>query len=536
MPAFGGESPAPTSVTAKRRAAITLGLLIGFQLAWGGQYIFRTSFVHSDQRVFSLWDDAMISMQYARNLSNGDGLVWNAGDEPVQGFTNLGVTLTMAALHMLPLATAKIALVFQLLSLCMLTASTALLWGLVRRVYPSEPWVASGAALAIVLCAPLGIWSLQGSDVAFVTLWLAGSAFVIAARSPRTPVLLAVLGSGLWIRPDTAMYYLVLLAAAVVGSRDRRLLPLGLGLLVLTLGAQMGFAQLYYGDFLPNTYYLKATGSPRLLMLAYGLGELLSLLPHLLPAIALAVVALHLERRSAIWLWGALFVVAEAYNVWVGGDFIFGYGSRFVVPALPFLLMLAVIGCWRVTARLLAERSPAQVSVFASGVVAMAVIANPLLGTLEWFNPIASTMHRDTNRNNYNFARYLRLHTDKSVTLAVHWGGVPVYFSGRKAFDVLGKSDRHIARLEVDHFYPGHSKWDWDYVLAELRPDVFRAPSRGLGERADFQRDYLKVETTHNVNFFLRRNRAAKLYDPDAVLVDLISGQRMRPRPRAPIP
>jgi len=250
----------------------------------------------------------------------------------------------------------------------------------------------------------------------------------------------------------------------------------------------------------------------------------------------LAVLALRQESRPVVWLWGALFAIAQAYNVWVGGDFIFGYGSRFLVPALPFLLLLAVMGCWRVITRRMAERSPARTAVFGTCVAAMAVIANPPLATLEWFDLRAEPMHRDTNRNNYNFARYLRLHTDKSVTLAAHWGGVPVYFSGRKAYDVLGKSDRHIARLEVDHFFPGHSKWDWDYVLEKLRPDIFRAPSRGLGERADFLRDYLKVETTHDLSFFLRRNRTSTLYDPDAVLVDLTSGQRMRLRARPAAP
>ena len=113
-------------MTANRRAAIALVLLISIQFAWGAQYISRTSFVHSDQRVFTLWDDAMISMQYARHLRLGNGLVWNAGDEPVQGFTNLGVTLVMSALHLLPLAESKISLSVQLLMLCMLAASTAL--------------------------------------------------------------------------------------------------------------------------------------------------------------------------------------------------------------------------------------------------------------------------------------------------------------------------------------------------------------------------------------------------------------------------
>ena len=44
-----------------------------------------------------LFDDAMISMRYARNLAEGHGLVFNAG-EYVQGFSNPLMTLLMAAL------------------------------------------------------------------------------------------------------------------------------------------------------------------------------------------------------------------------------------------------------------------------------------------------------------------------------------------------------------------------------------------------------------------------------------------------------
>src|SRR4051812_33138351 len=36
----------------------------------------------------SLFDDAMISMRYARNLAHGHGLVWNVGESPIEGFSN----------------------------------------------------------------------------------------------------------------------------------------------------------------------------------------------------------------------------------------------------------------------------------------------------------------------------------------------------------------------------------------------------------------------------------------------------------------
>ncbi|MBI3736128.1 hypothetical protein HY256_06410, partial [Candidatus Sumerlaeota bacterium] len=43
-------------------------------------------------------DDAYISFRYARHLAEGRGLVWNVGDRPIEGFTNLLHTLFAAGL------------------------------------------------------------------------------------------------------------------------------------------------------------------------------------------------------------------------------------------------------------------------------------------------------------------------------------------------------------------------------------------------------------------------------------------------------
>ena len=43
-----------------------------------------------------LCDDAFISMRYARNLAGGQGLVWNPGQPPVEGFTSPAWVLLMA--------------------------------------------------------------------------------------------------------------------------------------------------------------------------------------------------------------------------------------------------------------------------------------------------------------------------------------------------------------------------------------------------------------------------------------------------------
>src|SRR5215470_15559653 len=61
-------------------------------------FIARSAFRADGRLAFALFDDAMVSMRYARNLAEGLGLVWNPG-ERVEGYTDLLWTLWMAAIH-----------------------------------------------------------------------------------------------------------------------------------------------------------------------------------------------------------------------------------------------------------------------------------------------------------------------------------------------------------------------------------------------------------------------------------------------------
>src|SRR3990170_7632302 len=83
-------------MTTRRRIQIgVLGLAAIFVL-WAGYFIFRSSFIATDgRRYFSLFDDALISLRYAWNLSHGAGLVWNPG-EYVEGYSNFLMTLFMS--------------------------------------------------------------------------------------------------------------------------------------------------------------------------------------------------------------------------------------------------------------------------------------------------------------------------------------------------------------------------------------------------------------------------------------------------------
>jgi hypothetical protein len=510
-----------------------LPALLALQLVWGGVYVLRTGFLFDGQPVFCLWDDAMISMRYARNLADGHGLVWNPGAERVQGFSNPAVTLLMAALHLAPLAVERISLLLQLVELALACASLALGWFLATRLFPDQPLAAPAAALACLACAPVQVWALQGADTGFVGAWVLGClALLVAGEGRRFGAGLAIaLALGAAIRLDATVFALALVAAShrLLGHRALRML----GALALVCGALLAFGWLYYGDPLPNTYYLKATGSPRRLVLESGLGQLLGRLPGLAPAFVAAAFGVWRRRGDARVLALAAVVAAGfAYDVWAGGDWLVAYGSRFSVPALAPLLLLAVDGALPALRALPARARAAAACAVAAG---LGVAASPHAARVEWLDPRAPTMFHATNLENYVTGSYLRAWTRPDTTIGVHWGGVPAYFSGLPAVDLLGRSDRHIARLVVDRFLPGHSKWDWDYVMQVRRPDLFLGVSRGLDERPDFQRAYLEARSPEGLVFYVRREATPKLLDRRVALSDLWTGRPLdRAKKRSP--
>ena len=74
----------------------------------------------------------------------------------------------------------------------------------------------------------------------------------------------------------------------------------------------------------------------------------------------------------------------------------------------------------------------------------------------------------------------LKAHTRPGARIAHFWAGAAPYFSERPALDMLGKSDRHVARLRssAEDYQPGHNKYDAPYSLG-LKPDVVVAGIRG---------------------------------------------------------
>ena len=103
----------PASHTPSPRWAPWLAFVLLSLLFWGAAA--RMHVTVDGVRYHYLDDDQMISMRYARNLADGLGPVWNAG-ERVEGYTNFGWVLVMAAVHAAGAGDATAALWLQVIN------------------------------------------------------------------------------------------------------------------------------------------------------------------------------------------------------------------------------------------------------------------------------------------------------------------------------------------------------------------------------------------------------------------------------------
>jgi hypothetical protein len=77
----------------------------------------------------------------------------------------------------------------------------------------------------------------------------------------------------------------------------------------------------------------------------------------------------------------------------------------------------------------------------------------------------------------------LRASTDDDAVIAVSLAGASAYYSQRPMIDLLGKSDPVIARVAASGpLYPGHNKYDYDYSIGQLQPDVVVRTATASGE------------------------------------------------------
>jgi hypothetical protein len=466
-------------------------------------------------RVWGLADDVYISACFGRSLVQGAGFVWYAGAPRVEGISNPLWSAAIGLLHVLPGFSADRLGAFVLaLNGLLLTAAWLLFWSSLRRACRVQPgpWAWALSLPLLPLTCAVSYWSAEGFELALLALLtFALLRAALGSGSSRNALTLAGL---LAVGFATRMDFLLLASPALLlytwrlGPRSGllALLP-GLAAIALLLCLRKA----YYGEWLPNTYWLKATGWPLSARLARGYAQNWALLSSLaLPWLLLGIpgvrrfVFREVPQTAAAFFGCTLTVL---YSTYVGGDSWSSMGGYDRHTAVGGMLL-----CWGAASTLLQlaprPRLAIPASCFFFAIAAWPVARTDLPRTFAGVFS-ADVPLRGLEREWIEYGKTFREVARPGARIAVCPAGAIVYFSERGGVDLLGKVDPFVAHLDVSprrpngnvcwRNAPGHNKEDDERTFALREPEFSRYHPPKV-----FKASYGKVKH-RGMTFYVRR-------------------------------
>jgi hypothetical protein len=420
-------------------------------------------------------DDAMTSMQYAKQFALGNGLVFNVG-ERVEGYTNFAWVVFMTPIYWLS-TQLGFDFVQAVVRCSMMLAATNLLlvYALARR------WLGTGHPalwLAVGLCVvdnSFSVWAVLGLEVHLLALFMLLALWASGTRS-RFGWLglgLSLLGAHL-TRPDAGLFCTVLLGNQLLeaGLEHRRgLRAESRSHVFSTLGAAAiwiaGYALYfylryrYYGQLLPNTFYLKLGGPidawQRGLSYLHGFLNERAWVPLLA---LLAGLSVRTPAVRALLIYNLLHAL---YVVYVGGDFFAGH--RFFVPEIPQLALLCAVGAaalWDIAQHPRVATTLRQIEVTSDRLLgAMCVGGACLLGAVLQRGLVLGPLKGEVLAWGDDLSRQTRLfkwlgeQAPPGASIATSLIGHTGFYSSARVIDMFGVIDPTIAKRHVPNFGKG---------------------------------------------------------------------------------
>lgn len=441
----------------------TLGMLIAAAVVFSTLFWatgIRASVDLDGVRYHYLDDDQMISMRYARNLADGYGPVWNPGGERVEGYTNFGWMLVMSAVHELGASDATASLWVRAINWMLGCAVLALVVRMLLALGLTSRLLVGTAVVTLSLADDLLFWSINGFETTLLTvvfLWALLCALKDGERGALSVPTCLLAGLLPVIRADAAdLTAAVVLTAVLLGAR--RGWPM-LALAVVPLVALQTFRVTYYGDWFPNTYYLKVAGRGGLM--ALGAAHVKKFAATYTVALVCTGAAYVASTDLKVRVLAALVGLGVARVLLVGPDIFPGF--RFLAPYVPVLIVVSAVVIARLTDRNMAAR------LVMAAVLALSTVFSAGVSGRESFADLISTQ-ADPQANTVAGVMLKQTALKDSTVLVAAAGCLP-YFSHLPSLDLLGKNDRHVARVApATAGRTGVNRFDVDWSL-RTRPD-----------------------------------------------------------------
>lgn len=432
-------------------------------------------------------DDTYISLRYAMNLASGHGMVFNHGDR-LEGYTNfLWILFTVPAywLGIDALDWVKVMGCFFGL------VGVVVTWAIARHWNDGKADAFCLLAAGLYATSPSVIlWSQGGLEPPLVAVACSGGTLFAWKVWSRTADDAAANRNALWAallltaaalcRPDA---HAVLLLAGGMGVLDmarKRTLSrpwmLGMAVIVGILAPYHAWRRLYFGDWMPNTYYVKAAAGPEVYKRGLDFAtELLTFTANpgifSLAALSLLVVVVAGLRKAPLpggivsRLW-ALFLAAffVAYLVKIGRDEMKWF--RLYLPVYPLAIALAV-DTLRQLVRALASLAGASADAAwpraAAWVLALACLGAAGGVNLTYADSKAGwhdNYRRWSERSFREMGRYIDARSEPGDVVAFQdMGAAPIAANDQIWIDTIGILNRYVAHelaaIELNPFMRG---------------------------------------------------------------------------------
>jgi hypothetical protein len=395
-------------------------------------------------RGWQIYEDAAMLFRYADHVSDGAGIVWNVGEPPVDGATDLLFMGVLAGLHRFGLETevsarlVGVASHVPLLVLIYVTMRTVASAGRLPAI-ASVIFVAVGPAKAYIAGG-------FGTPLFALVVGIAWSTALCLAFNPSMPR--AVVCSCLCVlmgvaRPEGALLGSFIVLSLFIYWYGR---PESWRLLVsmVLTGAALGGAYWvwrlrYFGFPLPNPYYRKGGGQIywRNALVTAKYGALL-LGPFLLP-LAYGLVKPQLRRRTLL----CAIPIAGFLAMWLALSNEMNFFRRFQYPVVALAAMSWPL--W-IDARLTASTARERLSLQTRR-LRLAMGFGAALAVL-WYQHYQYLPPRWQD-SLYELGHVLQPLRDRGFTMAVTEAGLLPYYSQWRTIDMWGLTDQWIAHHGV---------------------------------------------------------------------------------------
>ena len=430
-------------------------------------------------------DDLFISLRYAQNLLATGQLVWNAGELPVEGFSNplwIFIAVGVMLLKLPPVIIMKIIGILAGILMIVVAFFTA------KNFKPQNKYLPYLYAAMICLTPFYAYWFVSGLETGlYLLLFITAILLLLKMHNKeKVPVMLipALIMLTL-IRPEGAG--LTIFSIFMLKNHTQRkyllLFPI---IFILCLFI---CRYLYFGNLLPLTVYTKSK-------LGGGVIYIGAYLRFLLPFVPFFIIGIWDENRQKSIV---LILVLLGYTFYLlnstaaqGGRF------RFLLSSMLIFYLFTSLGFTKTINYL--KHHPVDlwkksISIFIILFIFLYLTASNACSIRE----LTKRYNKGHVEGHVALAQWLLENYPTSTTIALVDCGYIPYRTGFKTYDLFGLNDPYIARNGMDINY-----------LRSLQPDLFILASL---DSSEFQPRFAVDKVLYPDSQFQNQYRFVKMFD-----------------------